>query len=193
MIFVFDGIDGCGKSTHAKHAFDYVVSRGYDAVLLKEPTTESPAGIALKEALESGKRPSPEEELRLFIEDRKWDVENRIIPALQKGEIVVLDRYYYSTVAYQGARGMDAEKIMEMNSFAPKPDIGFILDIEPEIAMERIKRRKNADYFEELEYLKKVREIFLSMKGLPEVVIIDSSGDKRDVEVQIKGFIDRVL
>ncbi len=184
-MIVFDGIDGCGKSTHARITSTRLCSSGYDVELLKEPTVESPAGKRLKEALESGKRPEPMEELRLFVEDRRWDVEHRIIPALKSGKIVVMDRYYYSTVAYQGALGLDMGMIMDMNSFAPRPDMAFILDIEPEEGIKRIHRRRNRDYFEELEYLRKVREIFLSMKDMAEVRIIDSSRGIEGTEAKI--------
>ena len=193
MIIVFDGIDGCGKSSHARAVAQYLGSRGHGVVLLKEPTKESPAGKQLRDALLSGERPSPEEELRLFVEDRKWDVENRIIPALNSGNVVVLDRYYYSTVAYQGARGIDTKRIWEMNSFAPKPDIAFILDIEPEEAMKRLHRREDRDYFEEIEYLRKVRDIFLSMRALPEVVIIDSSGTFNETQKEIMEKMETVV
>lgn len=192
-MLVFDGIDGCGKSTHAFLTVDYLISRGHETAFLKEPGADSPAGKKLREALKSGKRPSPREELMLFIEDRKWDVENRIEPALKTGKIVVMDRYYYSTVAYQGALGIDTKEIFELNSFAPKPDMAFILDIRPEMAVERIHRRRSADYFEELEYLKKVRNIFLSMRERPEVRIIDSSGDRDSVRREIISEIEKIL
>jgi dTMP kinase len=192
-MIVFDGIDGCGKSTHARNTVDYLNSMGFEAIFLKEPTEESPAGKRLREALESGNRPSPEEELMLFIEDRKWDVEKRIKPALSQGKTVVLDRYYYSTVAYQGARGIDVDEIWEMNSFAPRPDIAFILDIEPDEAMKRLHRRSERDYFEEIEYLKEVRRIFLSMRDRKEVRMIDSSRHYEVVDRDIKEQLRSIL
>ena len=190
---VIDGIDGCGKSSHAKSLVSYLRKKGRDAIFLKEPTGESPAGKRLAEALKSNNRPSPEEELSLFIEDRKWDVENRIMPALKEGKDIVMDRYYYSTMAYQGARGMDIEEIRRMNDFAPVPDIAIILDIDPKIAGERINRRGKGDYFEKLGYLRKVREIFLSMRNMPEVVIIDSSGPYQQTQKRIKEVLEEFI
>lgn len=190
---VFDGIDGTGKSTHARRLGRELERRGMKTLLLKEPTGESPAGKRLEEAVKAGKRPEPREELNLFIEDRRWDVENRLRPALEEGYSVVMDRYYYSTAAYQGALGMDPKEILRMNSFAPVPDLAIILDIEPEIAMERISRRKNGSYFEKMNYLRKVRKIFLSMRDMPEVVIIDSSGDYRDTERSIREAVSRII
>ena len=191
MIFVvLDGIDGCGKSSHARSLVSYLKKMGREVLFLKEPTVESPAGKTLAEALKSGKRPSAEEELRLFIEDRRWDVENRILPAMKEGKDIVMDRYYYSTIAYQGARGMDPEEIRRMNDFAPAPDLAIILDIEPEMAGERINRRGKEDYFERIDYLKKVREIFLSMKDMPEVRVIDSSGEYYETERRIREAVE---
>ena len=190
---VIDGIDGCGKSSHARSLVSYLRRKGRDAIFLKEPTVESPAGKRLAEALKSNNRPSPDEELSLFIEDRRWDVENRILPALKDGKDIVMDRYYYSTMAYQGARGMDIEEIRRMNDFAPVPDIAIILDIDPEIAGERISRRGKGDYFEHLDYLRKVREIFLSMKDMPEVAIIDSSGPYEETQKRIKEVLEEII
>ncbi len=190
---VIDGIDGCGKSSHARSLVSYLRRKGREVLFLKEPTGESPAGKRLAEALKSNNRPSPDEELRLFIGDRRWDVENRILPALKEGKDIVMDRYYYSTIAYQGARGMDIEEIRRMNDFAPVPDLAIILDIDPEIAGERINRRGKGDYFEDLDYLRKVREIFLSMKDMPEVVIIDSSGPYQDTQKRIKEVVEGII
>ncbi len=144
-------------------------------------------------ALKSGMRPSPEEELELFVEDRRWDVENRIVPAIKEGKDIVMDRYYYSTIAYQGALGISEERIMEMNSFAPAPNLAIILDILPEIAVERISRRGTGNYFEKINYLRKVRKIFLSMRDMPEVAIIDSSGDYMETERSIMSAVSRVI
>ena len=177
----------------AMHVLHMKSSSLREAVFLKEPTEENPAGRELRRALESGKRPSPDEELSLFIEDRRWDVENRILPALKEGKDIVMDRYYYSTMAYQGARGMDIEEIRRMNDFAPVPDLAIILDIDPEIAGERISQRGKGDYFEDLDYLRKVREIFLSMKDMPEVVIIDSSGQYQDTQKRIKEVVEGII
>jgi dTMP kinase len=113
-------------------------------------------------------------------------VENRILPAMKDGKDMVMDRYYYSTIAYQGARGMDIEEIRKMNDFAPVPDIAIILDIDPETAVERINRRGKGNYFERIDYLRKVRKIFLSMEDYPEVRIIDSSGPYLMTEKMIK-------
>jgi len=177
MLIAIEGIDGCGKSTIAKYLKEELERRGFDVVLLKEPTN-SRWGRKIQESME--KRLPPEEELRLFLLDRKYDVERNILPALKEGKIVIMDRYYYSNIAYQGARGINPEKIRKMNEeIAPKPDLVILLDAPPELCIERIKMRETLpNEFEKLDYLKKVREIFRSLNG----IVIDASKNLNEVK-----------
>ena len=86
---------------------------------------------------------TPEEELALFLKDRRENVARNIRPALRAGRIVVLDRYYFSTIAYQGAKGLDPERIRRLNErFAPKPDLVFILDLGAGDGLARIAGRE---------------------------------------------------
>jgi len=112
-------------------------------------------------ALGKNGRDAPvETEFELFLEDRKFDVKNNIRPALDVGKIVIVDRYYYSSMAYQGAKGMDPNKIEDANlEFSPKPDIAILLDITPITAKSRIQsRNEGKNHFEER--LGPVRKIF---------------------------------
>ncbi len=103
ILIVFDGIDGGGKTTQAKLLADILTAAGETVVLSKEPT-DGPWGKQLRASATTG-RMSLADELHAFTEDRKQHVTNLIAPALARGEIVILDRYFYSTIAYQGARG----------------------------------------------------------------------------------------
>ncbi len=142
ILIAIEGIDGAGKSTQAKILKERLEKRGFEVVLLKEPTS-SKWGKKIKEISKNTESIDPYEELKLFIKDRKLNVRKNILPALEDKKIVIVDRYYISTIAYQGARGIDKETIREMNeSFAPKPDIIFILDIHPEESLQRIKRER---------------------------------------------------
>ncbi len=135
--------------------------------------------MRLRESARTG-RLALEEELELFIKDRAEHVEQLIRPALAAGKVVLLDRYYFSTAAYQGARGGDPEAILAANEqFAPIPHLVLLLDLSPHIALHRITDRGNQpDSFEGLEYQENVRRIFLSLKR-PMIRIIDAA---RDVE-----------
>ncbi len=177
-LIAIEGIDGAGKTTIAKFLKEKLEEFGIDTIILKEPS-ESEYGRKIKS---SNVRLKPEEELELFILDRKYNVENNILPALEKCVTVIMDRYYYSNVAYQGARGISPDFILEKNEeIAPKPDLTIILDINPETAIERVKYRGKRSVFEELEYLRKVRNIYLSLKS-NEIVFVDANQKIEDVK-----------
>ena len=105
MLIVFEGIDGTGKSTQVRLLAQALEERGLTVVTSREPT-DGPFGQKLRLSMITG-RLSPEEELALFHEDRRDHVEHLILPALEAGKVVILDRYFFSTMAYQGARGFD--------------------------------------------------------------------------------------
>lgn len=167
VLIVLDGIDGTGKTTQAKRLLETLLNKGWDAVYFREPS-DSKWGLAIKrKALVAGSL-SPQEELDLFQKDREENVRENIEPALARKKAVVCDRYYFSTIAYQGARGIDPGMIRRRNeSFAVKPDLVFILDIPPKKGLARIeKSREKMDlHFEKEDYLAEVREIFRSFRG----------------------------
>ena len=124
---------------------------------------------------------TPEEELSWFIKDRREDVEKNIQPALDAGQIVLMDRYYYSTAAYQGALGFDPIKIIQDNeAFAPKPDLVFLFTTSAETCLQRIGEREEQTSFERADYLAKVQNIFLSFTD-PTIRRIDSQPAKQEV------------
>ncbi|MBO8183206.1 MAG: dTMP kinase [Archaeoglobus sp.] len=185
VLIAIEGIDGSGKTTVAEFLRDELEKLGYSVALLKEPT-DSEWGRKLKKSYSSRLR--PEEELELFLKDREYDVRENILPALKSGKIVIMDRYYLSTIAYQGALGFDPAKLKEKNEeIAPKPDLTFILDIPPEKAVSRVKKRGDRpNDFEKLEYLKKVREIFLwCAKTIENAIVIDASKELNEIKKEI--------
>jgi dTMP kinase len=161
LLIDVEGIDGSGKTTHINLIKNWLESLGCKVITLKEPTQGKYGSLIAK--LASEKNLSSEQELDLFIKDREEDVTNNIIPALDAGEIVIMDRYYYSNIAYQAARGLDPANIKEINEkFAPGPDLIIVLDIDPRIGMVRVNERKNkVEHFENVTYLEKVRKQFL--------------------------------
>lgn len=166
VLIVFEGIDGSGKSTQAKILKRRLKKKGFDAVLFREPS-KGRWGRKIREKALLPDSLTPEEELWLFLRDRKDNVSRVVKPALKQKKIVILDRYYFSTMAYQGARGIDVERIRRTNErFAPRPDLVFILDVDPKSGLERIEgRKKKYRLFEREDYLQKVRKIFLGLKG----------------------------
>lgn len=164
FLLAIEGIDGAGKTTQSHMLQSYLQHRKHTVIRTKEPTMGQ-WGQQLRDSALTG-RLSPEEEVEYFIRDRKEHVENIINPALLDGHVVIIDRYYFSNMAYQGARGLGPEKIMEMNeAFAPQPDLLIVLDIDPRIGLERIRTRGDrANHFEKTDTLKIAREIFKAIQ-----------------------------
>ncbi len=193
ILISVEGIDGTGKTTQVQLLRQWFEGQGRSAVVLKEPT-QGPYGREIAELAASGSF-DPERELRLFMLDRREDVKNNILPALAAGKAVIMDRYYQSNMAYQGARGLDVEKIREENEkFSPVPDLVIILDIDPHLSMARVKTRKNViDHFENEAYLKKVRNIFLRIGEGPNAVVIGTDAPVEEVHARITAAIRKKL
>jgi len=189
ILIVFEGIDGSGKTTQAKSLLDKLRMKGIDAVYFQEPT-QGKWGRIIKEKALLPDSLTPQEEVDLFQKDRKQNVEKNLKPSLKERKVVILDRYYFSTIAYQGAKGIDPGWIRRINEkFAVKPDIIFILDIEAKNGLQRIEDRKKKDrLFEREEYLVKVREMFRGFKG-KDFIHIDGAKPKEKISQEIEKIV----
>ena len=174
MLINLEGIDGCGKSTQSQFLIEEFEKNDEKTILLKEPTNGK-YGKKLWEMLRGKRKATTEEILELFVLDRKEHVNEKIKPALNEGKIVIMDRYYYSTMAYQAAAGIDVSRIRKDNEFAPKPNIVLIFDLPADLAMKRVKGHSVADVFEKEEHLEKVRKAYLNLEDDPLVHIIDAT------------------
>lgn len=185
LFIVFEGVDGAGKTTQVRLLDERLRREGYAVVCLKEPT-EGPWGQKLRHLAQHGREHvSPATELEWFIQDRREDVEQNIRPALARGQIVLLDRYYFSTIAYQGALQLDPEEIRVRNeAFAPPPDLLFILDIPPARGLQRVRQRGALSHFERLDYLARVAAIFAAMQ-FPYLRHIDASSEPTLVQEHV--------
>jgi len=183
LLVAIEGIDGTGKSTIAATLAQWCGERGLACVFSKEPTSLS-YGQKLRESANTG-RLSIEEELELFRLDRKEHVERSIGPALKENAIVILDRYYWSNAAYQGARGADPAQIIAANeAIAPVPDLILFMDIDVKESHGRIHGRGDApNDFEGAESLQKARAIFQALHERQDrpSVRIDASQELRTV------------
>ncbi len=190
LFIVIEGIDGTGKSTQAARLSEWFRERGREVVLSREPTA-GPWGRKVRESAATG-RLSPEDELEYFLNDRRQHVDELIGPSLAAGKVVILDRYYFSTMAYQGARGFDPLEIRRKNeAFAPRPDLLLILDLEVDAALERIGARGDtANEFEQRENLERCREIFMSLCGEGFVRVVDSQGTLDEVAQRIRDAVE---
>ncbi len=139
LFLVFEGIDGSGKSTQARLLYETLVKRGIKAVLTKEPT-DGPFGKKLRQLAQKGRdQITLQEEYDLFMQDRAEHVEKELMPQLDQGAVVVCDRYFYSTMAYQGALGLDPEAVYQENSRRfPTPDKVLYIAVSPTMGRSRI-------------------------------------------------------
>ena len=191
FLIVFEGIDGTGKSTQCELLAKSLTERDILNIALAEPTRGT-WGTKIRKLLSEGRQGiSPQEELSWFVNDRKEDIELNIMPALQDNKVVLMDRYYFSTAAYQGALGLDPEQIrLENETFAPIPDRVLIFLTSPETCLERIEStRDQKSAFEKLDYLRNVQEIFKSFTG-PNIRFIDSVGSVPEVHEKVLSAIE---
>jgi len=192
-LIVLEGIDGTGKSTQVRLLAEWLRAQGHEVVTSYEPTN-GPWGRKLRESAATG-RLEPAVELEYFLNDRREHVEQLIAPALAEGKFVILDRYYFSTMAYQGLRGFDPVEIRSQNeAFAPAPDLLFILDLEVDAALARIGARgDSANEFEKRDALARCREVFLSLRDEDFARVIATDATPEEVQQRIRAGFNGLL
>jgi dTMP kinase len=158
-----EGIDASGKTTQAHRLVRNLRRRGLDAVYTTEPSTGEIGKLIRDHVLNRKKRVPVAVEALLFAADRVDHVDKEIKPALQKGKIVICDRYVYSTVAYQGAADLDLNWIEQINHFALVPDLALFLDVSLEVVIERMQSKSKKSVMETLQNQRRVCEVYLKM------------------------------
>lgn len=193
VFLCIDGIDGCGKSTHAKLLKKWLISMGREVLMTDEPT-DNPIGRILKKSL-CGRFYLPvETEALLFAADRMQHVYKVIKPAIESGKIVITERYVYSSFAYQNARGLPMKWLEEINRWAIEPDLTLIIDLPAEIAMHRKKRKGNLDKFErDLSLQRKVRENYLQIARDKGLAVINGRRSIEEVQQEIRKLVKHLL
>jgi dTMP kinase len=192
VLIVLEGIDGSGKTTQITKVAEFLQSQNYTVTITHEPNHNSPYYKLIKEKVKKQReKTSPREELELYVKDRKWDLKNNILPALDKNHVVLVDRYYMSNAAYQGALdSFTIEKVLEMNSFAPKPHLWIILDVSVELGQARIRDRDNKgnDQLEIAEYQAEVRKNYVILAKMNlggEIRWVDASCEEEELTNKI--------
>ncbi len=198
VFICFEGIDGSGKTTHSRLIVGYLSALGFDAVYTTEPTRYSLPGRKLRESFFAPERLPVEDEFHLFLEDRKIHLKDEVIPQLEDGKIVITDRYYFSSVAYQGSRGLDWQYILEENlKVSLVPNLVLLLDLNVDEAISRIatEREEGVNTFEKKESLQRVREIYLNLaEKYPDLFhIFDVNKPIQEVQEEMQDFIVKFL
>jgi dTMP kinase len=188
VLIAIEGIDGAGKTTQARMLAEWLERAGLAVLLTKEPTSGR-WGRIIRESASSG-RLSPQEELHAFLEDRREHVALELGPALAAGTIVIIDRYYFSTAAYQGARGWDPEELLQQNeAFAPQPDLLLLLEVSPAVGVARVRGREGkGNLFEHEEDLAASAKIFAAIDR-PYLRRVDGTKTPDEIATQIRRHV----
>lgn len=188
-----EGLDGCGKTTQAEMLVKSL-RESHDAVYTAEPTQGKIGRFIKKNYLHGERRGSGIVEALLFAADRFEHVEYEILPKLRQGKLVICDRYVYSSLAYQGATGLDLEWIEDVNKHAIPANLAVFIDVEPETVVQRLKPERSV--MENLETQRKVREVYLKFTEKGELVKLDGNGSKKKVADRLLStvleFLERV-
>lgn len=159
VLVAIEGLDGAGKTTQARMLGERLADLGLRVALTTEPTDVVPG----QHTSAGASRPTPEQQFDASVLDRREHVSAQLVPQLEAGAVVIVDRYYVSSIAHEGARGVDPQLIRAVNEdFAPVPDIVFLLEISPEQALKRRDALTNTGN-EEIEELREAAAIFSAL------------------------------
>lgn len=194
LLIAFEGIDGTGKSTQITLLAEYLSARGCAVVTTREPT-DGPYGRKIRSLFASRHQLTPAEELGLFMDDRREHVQQLLAPSLAEGKVVLTDRYYLSTAAYQGAAGHDPAVILADNEkFAPTPDLVLLLTLTPAESVHRIEtlRGEALNDFEREDVLARVAALFAGFE-MDYIARIDAAASPDQVHKEIVAQVDAIL
>ncbi len=188
VFICIEGLDGSGKTTQAKRLVRALRRKGFDVAYTTEPTAGKVGKLIRRFVLDREKRIPTALEALLFAADRVDHVESEVKPLLKQGKIVICDRYVYSTLAYQGAAGLDLGWIDTINQYALKPNVTLFIDVPVNVVVKRFKKKKTV--MENRTNMEKVREIYLKLVKQQRLTFID--GDKPVAEVS-KDISEKIL
>jgi dTMP kinase len=191
FLIALEGIDGSGKTIQARLLVKRLRKEGLDAYYTYEPT-RGPFGRILR-SMAHARDVDPRLEALLFAADRLQHLMRVINPLLEKGLIIVSDRYLHSSLAYQSVTTGDQGWVEEINKFARKPDLGIYLDVSVSEGLSRLARRRKRSRFEDEDFLEQVREKYLEYVDRSELVKVDAGGPVDDVSSEIASIVENSL
>ena len=200
-VFVaFEGGEGVGKSTQLRLLAGWLAQAGYEPVVTQEPGA-TPMGARVRQLLlDPASRLSPRAEALLYAADRADHVATVIRPALERGAVVLTDRYVDSSLAYQGAgRDLPVSEVARLSEWATgglRPDVVVLLDLDPRVGLERAGRRSSADRLEaeSVQFHERVRAGFLALaEGDRRYLILDAAADAGTVATAVRERVAALL
>jgi dTMP kinase len=191
FFITFEGCEGSGKTTQAEHLFAQLKGSGYECLLTHEPGG-TPLSEKIREILlhASHTTMKPLTELFLYLASRAQHTEELILPALSEGRVVISDRYADSSLAYQAiARALPTELVQKLNDVATKktiPDLTFLIDIEPEMGLDRLEGKDRIEN-EEVHFHDRVRDAYLDIaaRSAHRIRIINGNREKEEIALEI--------
>lgn len=188
-----EGVDGCGKTTHAKLLSGWLRSKGYRVLVTDEPT-DGAIGRVLKKSLQGRLKLPLAAEALLFAADRVQHVVELVKPALRAGKVVITERYLASSLAYQWARGLPLGWIKSINRGAPEPDLTIVIDLPPELALSRMRGGRRLDRFEaDLSLQHRVRSNYLTLAKRLGFRVVDGARGVDEVQADIRKLVAKLL
>jgi len=198
LLITFEGIEGSGKTTQAQRLYEYLRTKYGDRVIFTYEPGDTEVGRRIREILIDRQYVVDAwTELFLYLADRVVHVEQIIKPALDKGKIVISDRYVDSSVAYQGAGGVPIDTIKKFNevaTFGIKPQLTVLLDLPVETGLARLCGKDRIEA-KDVEFHKTVRRYYLELaKREPErFVVVDGSKPEDEIFETIVDIVDKLL
>jgi dTMP kinase len=191
LLIAFEGLDQSGKQTQAEHLRDQLVKAGRQVKLLSFPAYETPIGTEIRKALD-GAREWPADVMQLLYIANRYEARPAIERELERGTILVCDRYVASSIAYGESQGLEASWLGDVQRHLPRPDLTVLLDIPPEVSARR--KATNRDKYErDLTLLARVRESYLRQAAASGWVHLDASRDRSAVAADVLEAVTRLL
>jgi dTMP kinase len=191
LLIAFEGLDQSGKQTQAERLRDRVVEAGRLVRLLSFPAYDTAIGTEIGRALQGEREYGPDVMQLLYVANR-YEWKPQIEFELQRGTVLICDRYLASSIAYGEAQGLDAAWLTEMQKHLPQPDVTFLLDIDPDVSA----RRKTADrdkYERDLALLGRVRGSYTRQAAAPGWTTLDANRDRELVAADVWSVVTRAL
>ncbi len=191
LFIAIEGIDGAGKTTVANLLSEKLKGILSTEIVLTSEPTKGKIGTLLREYLKKEETPKEVDAL-LFAADRVEHYHSEILPNLNRGNVVITDRYVYSSYAYQSTQGLPLQWLKEINKFVPIPDLVFLLEIPVSMAIERLKNedRKREEKFEKEIILNKVKNVYDQFSDVSNVFPIDATRSPKEI---LNDILDIVL
>ena len=195
---VIEGLDGAGGTTQCRLLQAWLTQQQCTVVLTNEPT-DLPVGQFIRQVLQDPHSKVDDSVLAyLFAADRQNHIERRVAPALERGDVVLSDRYYHSSLAYQSL-SLDFDFVAQLNARFPTPDITFFLMLEPEVSFHRVcERGLPAERFETLDRLRSIAGAYHNVISYSQaqgetIVCLDATQSIEEIHSQIVAHVQPLL